>query len=85
KTGEYAYSSPEFVAALEFLLSFQKDRTLHPGSSSVDARQGRARWAAGEAAFFFDGPWNSGVLTNSFGAFLPRVAVVDVPAPQGTT
>lgn len=85
KTGEYAYSSPEFVAALEFLLSFQKDRSLHPASSSVDARQGRARWAAGEAAFFLDGPWNSGVLTNSFGQFLPRVAVVDVPAPQGTS
>jgi multiple sugar transport system substrate-binding protein len=85
KTGEYAYSSAEYVAALEFLLSFQKDRTLHPASSSVDARQGRARWAAGEAAFFFDGPWNSGVLTNSFGAFLPRVAAIDVPAPRGTT
>ena len=53
KTGEYAHASQPFLDALEFLMSFQKDGSLNPGSSSVDARQGRARWVAGESLMFF--------------------------------
>ncbi|WDR01500.1 extracellular solute-binding protein [Devosia algicola] len=83
RTGEYALASDEFVAALDFWLSFQKDGSLHPASASLDARQGRSRWAAGEAAMFFDGPWNSGVLTNNFADFLEGVEVTPLPTPAG--
>jgi multiple sugar transport system substrate-binding protein len=78
-TGEYAFASDEFVAALEFLLSFQQDNTLHPASSSLDARQGRVRWAAGEAALFTDGPWNSGSLLGIDPAVLDGVGVQPNP------
>jgi len=81
KTGEYAFASQPYIDALEFLLSFQKDGSLHPGSSSVDARQGRARWAAGESLMFFDGPWNSGVLNGSFKEVIDRIGVCRVPYP----
>lgn len=81
KTGEYAYASDPFVEALEFLVSFQKDGTLHPASSSLDARQGRARWAAGEAGMFVDGPWNSGVLKNSFAQVIDGIGVGRTPYP----
>lgn len=81
KTGEYAFASPEFVEALNFLLSFQQDGSLHPASSSLDARQGRARWAAGESLMFFDGPWNSGVLNGNFQAVIDAIDVVRVPYP----
>jgi multiple sugar transport system substrate-binding protein len=81
KTGEYAYASQPFLDAMEFLRSFHVDGSLHPASSSVDARQGRARWAAGEAAMFFDGPWNSGVLNNSFAEVIDRIDVCRVPYP----
>lgn len=84
-TGEYAYASDHFVEALEFLLSFQKDGSLHPASSAVDARQGRARWAAGEAALFFDGPWNSGVLKGNFPDMLAKTGVSGIPTPGGNT
>ncbi len=84
-SGDYAYASAPFVEALEFLLSFQRDGTLHPASSAVDARQGRARWAAGEAAMFFDGPWNSGVLKGNFPDMLAKTGVSDIPTKDGST
>lgn len=81
KTSEYAYASQPFIDALNFLLGFQQDGSLHPASSSLDARQGRARWAAGESAMFFDGPWNSGVLNGSFQTVIDSIDVVRVPYP----
>jgi multiple sugar transport system substrate-binding protein len=83
-SGEYADAADEFVQAIEFLLSFQQDRSLHPASSSLDARQGRARWVAGEAAMFFDGPWNSGVLNNSFAEAIDGIGVARIPAPTAS-
>lgn len=81
KTGEYAYASQPYIDALNFLLGFQQDGSLHPASSSLDARQGRARWAAGESLMFFDGPWNSGVLNNSFKDVIDGIDAVRVPYP----
>lgn len=81
RTGEYAYASQPFLDALNFLLGFQQDGSLHPASSSLDARQGRARWAAGESLMFFDGPWNSGVLNGNFASVIDSIDVVRVPYP----
>jgi multiple sugar transport system substrate-binding protein len=79
RTGEYAYGTQPYVDAIEFLLSFQEDGSLHPASSSLDARNGRARWAAGEAALFFDGPWNSGVLNNNFPEVIDVMNAAGIP------
>jgi multiple sugar transport system substrate-binding protein len=82
RTGAYAYGSAPFVEAVEFLLSFQRDGSLHPASSSLDARQGRARWAAGEAGMFFDGSWNSGVVKGSFAQVLDALGAGSIPVPS---
>jgi len=79
KTGKYDYASEHWVETLKMLLSFQQDGTLHPASSSLDARQGRIRWAAGEAAMFFDGPWNSGVMAAGMKDALAKTWVVPNP------
>ncbi len=84
RTGEYAYATQPYVDALNFLLGFQQDGSLHPASSSLDARQGRARWAAGESLLFFDGPWNSGVLNGNFQSVIDAIDVVRVPYPAST-
>lgn len=84
KTGAYNYAADEYVETIKQLLSFQQDGSLHPASSSLDARQGRTRWAAGEAAMFTDGPWNSGVIANSFAPVLPNVAVSGTPVGDGS-
>ena len=82
RTGAYPFGSEPFVQAVEFLLSFQRDGSLHPASSSLDARQGRARWAAGEAGMFFDGPWNSGVVKGSFAQVLDTLGAASIPLPS---
>jgi multiple sugar transport system substrate-binding protein len=82
-TGDYTYASEPYLETLEFLLSFQKDGSLHPASSSVDARQGRSRWIAGESLMFFDGPWNSGVLLRTAPEALETTNVSNVPTPGG--
>ena len=79
KTGKYDYASEHYVETLKMLLSLQKDGTLHPASSSMDARQGRIRWAAGEAAMFFDGPWNSGVMAGGMKDALAKTWVTPTP------
>lgn len=82
-TGEYVFHSEAFLQALEFLQSLVADAAMLPASTSLDAREARARWAAGEAAVFFDGPWNAGVLNGQFTDFLPRVGVTNMPTPDG--
>lgn len=82
-TGEYRFHDDAFVEAIEFLLSFQQDDLLFPASSSLDARSGRARWAAAGSAFFFDGPWNAGVVSGDFNQFLPQLGVGPIPTPEG--
>jgi len=83
RTGAYVYASEPFLQAVEFLLAFKRDGSLHPASSSLDARQGRARWAAGEAGMFVDGPWNIGVVKASFPQVLDSVGVAPIPVPAG--
>ncbi|SEE28962.1 ABC transporter substrate-binding protein [Ruania alba] len=82
-TGEYLYHGDGFLDALEFLKSLITDGVMLPASTSLDALEARARWAAGEAAIFFDGPWNAGVLAGQFPEFLPHVAVTNLPTPDG--
>lgn len=81
-TGEYAYATEPYAQAVEFLLSLQQDGSLFPASSTLDARTGRARWATGIAAMFFDGPWNIGVVQQEFGDFAEKVGVASIPTPS---
>lgn len=81
-TGEYAYHTEPFVQTFEFLLSFQQDGTLFPASTSLDARNGRARWVTGVAGMFTDGPWNIGVLQTNFPEFMDKTGVAQVPVPS---
>lgn len=83
-TGEYVFHGDGFVEALEFLKALVTDGVMLPASTSLDALEARARWAAGEAAIFFDGPWNPGVLAGQFPDFLSRVGVTNLPTPDGT-
>lgn len=85
RTGEYAFHTDPFVNALEFLLSLKKDGLLFPASSSLDARTGRARWATGVAGFFFDGPWNIGVVVDNFKTFADKCGVGSVLVPNSGT
>jgi len=82
KTGAYVYGSDPFVQALEFLVSLQTDGSLFPASSSLDARNARARWATGVGGMFLDGPWNVGVVKGNFAEFIDQVGVAPIPMPN---
>ncbi|MFW6599500.1 ABC transporter substrate-binding protein [Propionibacteriaceae bacterium Y2011] len=66
-TGAYHYHHQAYLDVFDFLLSFQQDKLLLPASSTLDARKGRARRAAGDAVWFIDGPFNAGVVKTDFG------------------
>ena len=84
-TGEYAYASDPFVNALDFLVSLERDGSLFPTGLTVDTRNARLRWAAGEGGLFLDGPWNIGVLQGSVPEFMDSVAVSQAPVPESGT
>lgn len=81
-TGEYMYASDPYALAIEFMLSMQEDGSLFPASSTLDARDGRARWATGVAGMFLDGPWNIGVIQSEFSEFIDNVGVAGIPTPN---
>jgi multiple sugar transport system substrate-binding protein len=79
RTGEYALDSDEWLNTLEFIHSLQKDKLLYPGSNTtMKADAARGRWAAGGAAFFFDGPWGPGIVAQSFKQFADQIAVAPI-------
>lgn len=65
-TGEYAFDSDEYANAIEYFMSLKKDKLLVPGELTLDVKTGQARWAGGESAFFFDGPWIAGNVAISY-------------------
>ena len=81
-TGEYAHGSDAYVNALEFLVSMERDGSLFPTGLTIDTRNARARWAAGDGCLFLDGPWNIGVLQNNFAEFMDVTGVSQAPVPE---
>ncbi len=58
KTGEFNYTSDQYVAALELLLALKADGSVFPGSLSLNAPQARAQFPSGVAGMILQGPWN---------------------------
>jgi len=83
-TGEYAYHTDPFLQAIEFVHSVASDGNLFPGSTSLDARNARARFAAGSAGMNFDGPWSIGVMNNDYPEFMDAVNVSQIPVPDAS-
>ena len=57
-TGEYQYSSEEYIAAVELLLQLRDDGSVFPGMMSINAPQARAFMPQGAAGMILQGPWN---------------------------
>lgn len=81
-SGAYRFDHDSYVQAIEFLKSFQDDKLLLPASSTLDARDARLRWVAGEAVFFMDGPYNLGVIKGAKEEFLDQMTLWQIPTPK---
>lgn len=58
RTGDFVYSSDEYVAAAELLLGLQQDGSIFPGSMSLSEAEARAQFPNGVAGMILEGPWN---------------------------
>jgi multiple sugar transport system substrate-binding protein len=84
-TGEYVHDSQPYIDAVEFLVSLQKDKVVHPASASMGPRDARARWAAGQAAIYPWGAWFVGGLRVDEPEAVERgVGVWHIPCPETT-
>lgn len=82
RTGEYAYDSDPYVNAIEFLVAMTKDKLMMPSSTSFSDQIARARWVTGAAGYYIDGPWNPGVIKDSFPSFADSLGVGHILVPD---
>ncbi|MEV0351162.1 extracellular solute-binding protein [Nonomuraea sp. NPDC050680] len=86
QTGEYAYHADEYLDVIEFLISLRQDKVVVPGANSWLDDVARARWTAGIAAYYFDGPWCPGVALKDTPGFGDKLGVGPILVPDaGTT
>lgn len=58
RTGEFVYTSDEYIAAVELLMAINEDGSVFPGSMSLTEAQARAQFPNGVAGMILEGPWN---------------------------
>lgn len=84
-TGEFAFDSDPYLTVIEFLLAMSKDKLLFPGSTTFSDQIARARWVTGVAGYYIDGPWNPGVVRESFPKFKDSLGVGPILVPDAGT
>lgn len=82
KTGEHMYHHDAYVNAIEFWLSLKADGLLVPGTEPYVDKAARARWAAGQAGYYFDGPWCAGVVVQDLPEFADKMDVGPMLVPE---
>ena len=58
KTGEYNYTDPQYLAAIQLLLAIKADGSIFPGFMGLGDAEARARVPQGVAGMILDGPWD---------------------------
>ncbi|KAB8196801.1 extracellular solute-binding protein [Nonomuraea phyllanthi] len=82
ETGEFAFHADEYLDVIEFLVSLRQDKVLVPGANSWLDDVARARWTAGVAAYYFDGPWCPGVALKDTPEFGEKLGVGPILVPE---
>lgn len=80
RTGEYIYTSDQYVAAIELLLALRDDGSVFPGSLSLNAPQARAQMPQGVAGMILQGPVNIPQWQRENPEFAFGVASLPIPA-----
>jgi len=57
RTGEYAFTSDGYLAAIDLLLALRDDGVVFPGSMSLNDPQARAQMPQGVAGMIMEGEW----------------------------
>lgn len=83
KTGEYNYTSDQYLAATELILAMKSDGSFFPGVVSLNAPQARDRFAQGVAGTILQGPWNIPLWQEMYPNF--DFGVAEQPVPNSGT
>ena len=83
KTGEYNYTSDQFVAAIELLLALKADGSIFPGAASLNALQADDKMPQGAAAMMINGSY----MIPNWRTDAPSFAwdITSQPLPDGKT
>jgi multiple sugar transport system substrate-binding protein len=84
KTGDYNYTSDQYLGVIDLLLALKSDGSMFPGSTSIDAPTARSRIAAGAAGMILQGVFNLPIWEQQNPDFHFGVASMPVP-DSGTT
>ncbi len=57
RTGEFVYTSDEYLAAIDLLMGLQSDGSIFPGSLSLNDAQAWSQFPQGVAGMILEGPW----------------------------
>ncbi len=79
RTGEYAYTSDGYVAAIELLLALKADNSVFPGSLSINEAEARGRIAQGVAGMVFAGEFAAPLWIRDTPGFKFGVSATPVP------
>jgi len=83
KTGEYNYTSDQYLTATELVLAMKADGSIFPGVVSLNAPQARDRFAQGVAGTILQGPWNIPLWQEMYPNF--DFGVAEQPVPNSGT
>lgn len=78
-TGDYNYTSDEYLAAIDLMLAMNDDGSFLPGMVSMTDTDARARFPQGRAAMYVSGIWNVSIWEQSDPEFDFGVASAPVP------
>lgn len=79
KTGDFNFTSDEFLAAIDLLIAIKQDGSLFPGSLQLNASQAREQIPQGVAGILLQGHWNVPQWKEAFPDFTFDVGSPPVP------
>lgn len=84
RTGEYAYTSDGYLAAIELLIALRDDGVVFPGSLSLNDPQARAQMPQGIAGMIFEGEFTLPIWVRDNPDFDFGVSPIPTQAPEFT-
>lgn len=79
QTGDFNYTSDQYMAAIELMLAMNDDGSFLPGMASMTDTDVRARFPQGQAGMYISGIWNVSIWEQSDPEFEFGVASAPVP------
>lgn len=82
KTGRFEFAAPEYLEALEFVLSMVEDSSFVPGFLTLKDADARAQFPTGLAGISLNGPWDITQWAEDYPDF--EYTILPLPSPDGS-